>query len=196
MSRPATGTVSARDRILDAAEALFYEDGLHVGISRIIARAEVNPNTLYRHFPSKDLLVAAALEKWSVEWLHWLRQSTDRPGGPPETRIAALWDTLDEWFATDGFRGSFIVNAAAVLGGRPAHPARAVIARHRLALHRVLEDLARSAGARPPSGLADDLQVLLDGAIAMATVDRRPAVVAGLRALASTAAGITSGITC
>jgi hypothetical protein len=102
-----------------------------------------------------------------------------------------LWDALDEWFASPGFRGSFIVNAAGVLGSTPGHPAEEVIARHRSELHGLLEDLARSGGAHDPPRLADDLQVLLDGAVAMATVDRRSATVAGLRALANTAAGIT-----
>lgn len=190
MSRPASGSTPARDRILDAAEALFYQEGFHVGISRVIARAEVNANTLYRHFASKDVLVAAALEQWSAKWLRWFRQATVRPGGEPEYRIAVLWDALDEWLASPGFRGSFIVNAAGVLGRTPGHPAQEVIARHRLELHGLLEDLARTAGARDPSALADDLQLLLDGAIAMATVDRRPAPLAGLRALASAAAGI------
>jgi AcrR family transcriptional regulator len=195
MSRPATVTISPRDRILDAAGRLFYEEGLHVGISRIIASAEVTPNTLYRHFPGKDILVAAALDQWSAGWLDWLRQSIDGPGRQPEMRVAALWDTLGQWFAADGFRGSFIANAAAALGGSPDHPAQAVIARHRLALRQLLEDVATSAGAEdaPGPGLADELQLLVDGAIAMATVDRRPAMVAGFRVPAATAAGITSG---
>lgn len=189
MPRPATAMIAPRDRILNAAKKLFYEEGMQVGINRITARADVTPTTLYRHFGSKDRLVAAVLEQWSAEWLRWLRHWVDRPGTQSEARLSSLWDALDQWFATDGFRGSLIANAATGLGGYPDHPAQAVITEHRMALRRFLEDLARSAGAPEPSGLAAELQVLLDGAVAMAAVDHRPAVVAGVRALADTAVG-------
>jgi len=187
--RPATAIIGPRDRILDAATKLLYVEGIQVGINRIIARADVTPTTLYRHFGSKDRLVAAVLERWSAEWLRRLRHWVDRPGTQSEARLSALWDALDQWLATDGFRGSLIANAATGLGGYPDHPAQAVIAEHRMALRRFLEDLARSAGAHEPSGLAAELQVLLDGAVAMAAVDHRPAVVAGVRALADAAVG-------
>jgi AcrR family transcriptional regulator len=180
-------TIGPRDRILNAAKELLYEEGIQVGVSRIIARADVTPTTLYRHFGSKDKLVAAALQRWSTEWLLWLHDQVNQQVGEPERRVAALWDALDQWFATEGFRGSFIANAATELCGNLRHPGQAVIAEHRMALRRLLEDLARSAGAYDPSDLAAELQLLLDGAIAMAAVDHRPAVVAGARRLGTTA---------
>ena len=188
MSRQATATMGPRDRILSAATGLFYEEGVHVGINRVIARADVTPTTLYRHFSSKDELVAAALERWSDGWLRWLRDRLDQRSQAGEVRMAVLWDALDEWFATAGFRGSFVANAATELCGRPDHPAQRVIAEHRMALRRLLEDLARRAGAHEPSALAADLQLLLDGAVAMATVDHLPGIVSGARGLGSSAA--------
>ncbi len=190
MPRPATTNGGPRDRILNAATTLFYEEGIQVGINRIIAGADVTPTTLYRHFGSKDKLVAAALAQWSAEWLRWLQDRVDRE--EPEVRLAVPWDALDQWFASEGFRGSFIANVATSLYGNPDHPAQAVIAEHRMALRRLLEDLAKSAGAHEPSGLAAELQVLLDGAVAMAAVDHRPAVVAGVRALADAAVRASS----
>lgn len=187
MPRLATTTIGPRDRILNAATTLFYEEGIQVGINRIIARADVTPTTLYRHFASKDKLVAAALEQWSAEWLQWLHDRVEQSGEEPEVRLAALWDALDQWFAIEGFRGSFIANAATGLGGKLDHPAQAVIAEHRMTLHQLLEDLAKSVGVHEPTSLATELQVLLDGAVAMAAVDHRPAVVAGVRALANAA---------
>ena len=68
----ATGTVSrppsaARERILDTADRLFYDEGIHaVGIQRIVAEAAVTRVTLYRHFPSKDDLISAYLERESA----------------------------------------------------------------------------------------------------------------------------------
>jgi AcrR family transcriptional regulator len=186
--RQATVTMGPRDRILRAATDLFYEEGVHVGINRVIARADVTPTTLYRHCSSKDELVAVALERWSDGWLRWLRDRLDQRSPTGEVRMAVLWDALDEWFATSGFRGSFVANAATELCGRPDHPAQRVIAEHRMALRRILEDLARRAGAYEPPALAADLQLLLDGAVAMATVDHLPGIVSGTRGLGSSAA--------
>jgi len=187
LPRPATATIGPRDRILNAAKELLYEEGIQIGINRIIARADVTPTTLYRHFGSKDKLVAAALERWSAEWLQWLHGQVNQQVGAPAMCVAALWDALDQWFATERFRGSFIANAATELCGSPNHPGQAVIAQHRMALRQLLEDLARKAGAYDPSDLAAELQLLLDGAVAMAAVDHRPAVVAGARRLGNTA---------
>jgi AcrR family transcriptional regulator len=177
-----------RDRILDAATALFSREGVQaVGVDRVIAAAEVAPMTLYRHFDGKDELVAAALERWSDDWLRWLREQLDRRGADPWARLAALWEALEAWFGAEGFRGSFVANAATELRGRPDHPAQRVIGAHRAALRRLLQEVTGAAGAADPAGLAAQLQVLRDGAVAVAAVDRRPDVAASARTLAAAA---------
>ena len=180
-----------RERILTTASELFYQEGIAaVGVNRIIAEAQVAPMTLYRQFGSKDGLVAATLEQWSTGWLHLLAEALDRRGDDPQQRFEGLWDALEEWFSSDGFRGSFIANAATELRSEPDHPAHAIIAAHRQALRQLLEDLAKLAGAYDAAVLAAQLQVLIDGATAAAAVDRDPAAAHGARALAS--AAITS----
>lgn len=177
-----------RDRILAAATRLFEADGVQaVGINRIIAEADVAPMTLYRQFGSKDELVAAALEQWSVRWLHWLTARLDRYGNDPERRFAGLWDALEEWLHSEEFRGSLVANAATELRGKPHHPAHGAIARHRAAVRHLLEDLARMAGAVDPEGLAEQLHVVVEGALAAAAVERRSAGTLGVHALANAA---------
>jgi len=177
-----------RERILSTASELFYQEGIAaVGVNRIIAEAEVAPMTLYRQFGSKDGLVAATLEQWGTGWLHFLAEALDRAGDDPTDRFEGLWDALEAWFASDGFRGSYIANAATELRSEPDHPAHAIIAAHRQALRQLLEDLAKLAGAYDPAVLAAQLQVLIDGATAAAAVDRDPAAAKGARALASAA---------
>ncbi|HEV8164585.1 MAG TPA: TetR/AcrR family transcriptional regulator [Actinomycetota bacterium] len=177
-----------RDRILDAATRLFYQKGIEVvGVNPVIDEADVAPMTLYRQFVSKDRLVAAALEQWSANWLHMLNDRIDRAGDDPRRRFDALWEALEDWFASDGFRGSFVTNAAIELRSKPDHPAHKVILAHRMAVHHLLEDLAKLAGAADPENLATQLQVLVDGAITVAAADRRPGVAAEVRALATTA---------
>jgi AcrR family transcriptional regulator len=182
-----------RDRILSTATTLFHQEGIGVvGVNRIISQADVAPMTLYRQFGSKDALVAATLEQWGTQWLHWLADAMDRRGDDPQDRFDGLWDALEEWFASDGFRGSFIANAATELRGEPDHPANARIAHHRLALRQLLEDLAKASGAYDPAVLAAQLQVLIDGAVAAAAVDRDPAAAHGARELARAAVNASS----
>jgi AcrR family transcriptional regulator len=177
-----------RDRILDAATRLFSQKGIEVvGVNPVIDEADVAPMTLYRQFGGKDRLVAAALEQWSANWLHMLNDRIDRAGDDPRRRFDALWDALEDWFASDGFRGSFVTNAAIELRSKPDHPAHKVILAHRMAMHHLLEGLAKLAGAGDPEHLATQLQVLVDGAITVAAADRRPGVAAEVRALATTA---------
>jgi AcrR family transcriptional regulator len=182
-----------RDRILDAATRLFYQKGIEVvGVNPVIDEADVAPMTLYRQFVSKDRLVAAALEQWSTNWLHSINDRIDRAGDDPQRRFDALWDALEDWFATDGFRGSFVTNAAIELRSKPDHPAHKVVLAHRMAVEHLLEDLAKLAGASDPANLAAQLQVLVDGAITVAAADRRPGVAADVRALATTALAAAS----
>jgi AcrR family transcriptional regulator len=177
-----------RDRILTTATALFHSEGIGaVGVNRIIGQADVAPMTLYRQFGGKDALVAAALEQWSIQWLHRLADAMDRRGDDPSDRFDALWDELESWFASDGFRGSFVANAATELRGEPDHPAQTRITQHRQALRQLLEDLAKTAGAHDPAVLAAQLQILIDGAISAAAVDRDPTAAAGARTLAKAA---------
>jgi AcrR family transcriptional regulator len=174
-----------RDRILNAATRLFYRKGIPVvGVNHVAVEADVALMTLYRHFGNKDKLVAEALEQWSAEWLHSLNDKIDRCGDDPDRRVAGLWDALEDWLATEGFCGSFVDNAATELRGKHDHPAMKVITEHRMALHQLLEGLAKVACVRDPAGWAEQVQILIDGVVSVAVVDGRLDVAPGIRALA------------
>jgi AcrR family transcriptional regulator len=184
-----------RERLLTTATALLDKEGIQsVGINRLIAEAGVALMTLYRQFGDKDTLVAASLQHWSTDWLQWLTEQLDRHGKDPEARFNGLFDALGDWFTSDRFHGSFIASAATELRGEPGHPAHRVIEGHRLAVRQLLEDLAKAAGSKAPGELATQLQVLIDGAIAMAAFDhsRAPAEGARTLALAAKAAAATA----
>ena len=177
-----------RERILTTATALFQAEGIGaVGVNRIIGQADVAPMTLYRQFGGKDALVAATIEQWSVAWLHRLADAMDRRGDDPGDRFDGLWDELEAWFTEDGFRGSFVANAATELRSEPDHPAQSRIVQHRRALRQLLEDLAKVTGAYDSAVLAAQLQVLIDGAVSAAAVDRDPTAARGARGLAKAA---------
>ena len=185
-------TVTPRERLLTTATTLLDKEGIQsVGINRLIAEAGVALMTLYRQFGDKDTLVAASLEHWSTDWLQWLTDRLNGYGNDPEARFNGLFDALGEWFMSDDFHGSFIASAAVELRGVPNHPAHRVIDGHRLAVRQLLEDLATETGAKNPEDLATQLQVLIDGAIAMASFDpsREPAEEARKLALGARADG-------
>jgi AcrR family transcriptional regulator len=181
------GTSRARQRILDAATRLFREEGIHAtSVDRVIAEADVAPMTVYRHFAGKDELVTATLERWSEQWLGWLRSEAARGGDDPRARLEGLWDALEKWFADEGFRGSYVDHVATELRAKPGHPAQPTIAAHRAALRELLREIAAQAGAASPTGAALQLHILIDGATALAVVDRQPGAAASARAMAAT----------
>ena len=176
-----------RERILAAATRLFADEGIHAtSVDRVIAEAGVAPMTVYRHFAGKDELVTATLERWSGEWLGWLRDEAGDDGDDAGARLDGLWDALEKWFANEGFRGSYVDNVATELRAKPGHPAQPTIAAHRAALRELLREIAAEAGAASPTGAALQLQILIDGATALAIVDRQPGAPASARAMTTT----------
>jgi hypothetical protein len=134
---------------------------------------------------------AAELERSSERWLAWLGGELARR--PPGSAVLALWDVLEEWFASDDFAGSAV--AAAVVappdGRGPA--AHAALVRHRQATRRLLEDLARSSGAGDPAALAGQLLILVEGAMAGALIDRHPGAARHARELTQLALEASAG---
>jgi hypothetical protein len=134
-----------------------------------------------------DDFEVAALRQSSERWLLWLNAELLRRGDTPRSRLLGLWDALEDWFTTEEFATSLLASGAMELRSDPDHPAHAVIAAHRQGLRQLLEDLAKAAWAYDTAILAAQLQVLVDGAIAAAAVDRDPAAARGARDLARAA---------
>jgi len=164
-------TKKPRDRILDAADELFYTRGIHaVGIDEIVARSGTAKTTLYAHFPSKDHLIASYLQRRSEEWRQYLSEELARRGGPPVERIDAVFAVLAEGCASPGFRGCPFINAAAEYPD-PTHPGRVVSDAHRQWVREVLRDLTAEAGVAEPDALAGRLILLYDAAMVGAQFD-------------------------
>jgi len=155
---------SARERILAVASDLFYRQGVRaVGIDTIIAAAGVAKMSLYRAFPSKDDLVAAYLERRNVEfWARWERTLAPYPD-EPRRQLETLLDAIMRRTLTEAYRGCPFLNTATEFPGSTL-PADAVIRAHKHQVNARLRTLAAGAGARDPQALADQLQLLIDGA--------------------------------
>jgi hypothetical protein len=122
---------------------------------------------------SKDP-TAADLERSSERWLAWLARETARRQQRPESALSTLWDVLEEWFTSDEFASSPLTTAVVAPPDGRGPAAHAALIRHRQAMRRLLEDLARTAGATDPTALAVQLLTLIEGAMAGVLIDRQP----------------------
>jgi AcrR family transcriptional regulator len=156
---------SARERILDAAGCLFYEQGFRaVGIDTIIAEAGVAKMTLYSHFPSKDDLIVAYLERSDSEGWKWIEDATAGEA-TPRGKLIAMFDALSERADSAACLGC-PVQATAAEFPDPNHPGHRVALASKQKVRAHLLDLAEQAGLRAPEALADQLMLLMDGAYA------------------------------
>ncbi|MDJ0384149.1 TetR/AcrR family transcriptional regulator [Streptomyces sp. G-G2] len=162
----------ARTRLLDAAEALFYAEGVQaVGMDRIRAESGVPLKRLYRVFPAKEALLTAYLERRDRRWTANLRAAV---AAAPEP-VTAVFDWLAEWFAEPGFRGCAFLNAHGELGAGPAGVTE-VVRRHKRELRALLGELTGPpSSASASSELADRLMILVEGATAIAALHPGPA---------------------
>ncbi len=153
-----------RDRILSVARDLFYERGVRaVGVDEIAAAAGTNKMTLYRHFASKDLLVAECLRAFARESeAEWDRLAAAYPGDPL-AQLTAWLTKMTDHIVADGGRGCALANAAVELAEKD-HPARKVIEEVKRAQRNRLVGLCEAAALTEPEFLADELFLLLEGA--------------------------------
>lgn len=181
-----------RERILDAADDLFYARGIHaVGIDEIVARSGTAKTTLYAHFPSKDALIASYLQRRSEKWRQYLTEELARRGGTPVERIDAVFEVLAEGCDTPGFRGCPFINATAEYPD-PAHPARVVADAHRQWVRDLHAALASEAGVLDSYGLAGRLTLLYDAAMVGAQFDPDGLAPANAREAARTLVEVAS----
>jgi AcrR family transcriptional regulator len=173
---------SARDRLLAAADELFYAEGVHtVGIDRIIERAGVAKASLYSTFGSKDELVKAYLEG-----RHAVRRARIMKGlerfETPRDRLLGVFDVLGEIAGSPGFRGCAFYNASAESG--PGGPVEEVSTANRAWTRGLFTELARDTGAADPATLADQLMILYDGSTVGARMDHGAAAATLARSIA------------
>jgi AcrR family transcriptional regulator len=167
-TNPPVGT--ARERLLAAAHALFYEEGIHtVGIDRVIERAGVAKASLYSTFGSKDELVQAYLSERAEMRRERITARVEKET-EPRAKLLAIFDELCTLVERPNFRGCAFINASAE-GPRESSITRAC-AFQRTWLRELMTMLAREMGAEDPTFLANQLQLVYDGALVAASMDR------------------------
>ncbi|MFF3941107.1 TetR/AcrR family transcriptional regulator [Streptomyces phaeofaciens] len=154
-------------RVLDAAEELFYSQGIHaVGMDAIRSASAVSLKRLYQTFPSKDGLVEAYLRRRDARWLRELALYADAHDSPAQ-RILAVFDWLFRWFSEPDFRGCGFINSFGELGATSQTVADIAKA-HKQSFRQYIADLVVAAEA--PTWLADQLFLLAEGAMTTAAI--------------------------
>jgi AcrR family transcriptional regulator len=177
MSRwPAKEQMQAR--ILETADRLFYGRGIRaIGVEAVASQIGISKRTLYNHYPSKDALIAAYLSRRLIEL-----KITDQP---PLEQILGVFDGLERSVASGRFRGCPFVNAVAELGQEVREANKLALAfkeRRRLWFRELLSRL----DVADANGVATQLSLVLDGAIATSLVRADPAFVRAARDAAAT----------
>lgn len=156
--------IPPRARLLAVAAELFYRHGIRaIGVEAIAEAAGTNKMTLYRHFASKDELVAECLREVAREGAQrWKRYEEVYPGNA-RAQIGAWLTEMADILADKNHRGCALANAAIELPDK-THPARRVVEEFKLTQRRHLAHLCKEAGLNDPEMLADELYLLVEGA--------------------------------
>jgi AcrR family transcriptional regulator len=160
--------IAMKDRILETADRLFYLQGIRaIGVDTIAAEIGISKRTLYNHFPSKDALISAYLERRFVQ-----PPPSDKP---PAEQILGTFDSLERRFASKDFRGCPFVNAVAELGTEDQSVRKVAIA-FKESRRLWFRDLLLQLGVTDAEALATQLALLVDGSIAQDLVRNDPAM--------------------
>jgi len=158
---------STRQKLLETAEALFYAEGFHaVGLDRILRAVGITKQGFYRHFASKEDLVADVIHWHDRWWRDNCRQLLAHRAGPDARRqLDEFVGLLIEVLEGDEFHGCFFINAVAQFPSKsdPIHRA-ALAAKNNI--EAMIRDMALGAGADDPAAFARELSIIFEGGFA------------------------------
>ena len=163
-TQPLGRGAATKERIVDAAADLFYAQGLRaVSADKIIDKAGITKVTFYRHFPSKDDLIVAYLERRAAWEQTVILAASEAAHGDVDETLRLVSQGIGQEACSAGFRGCPFINAAAEYSDAE-HPVRKVVDAHRSWFLSMLNKLTASVGIHDPS-VADELMMLRDGAM-------------------------------
>jgi AcrR family transcriptional regulator len=187
----AKGVDQVRERILRTASELFYREGARaVGVDLVVERAGVAKTSLYRHFRTKDDLIAAFLEREDEQfWQQW-DNVAQRHRSDAQAELDAHMQWIGERVGRKNYRGCPQLNMAAEFP-EAEHPAQVVAVSHKQELRRRLKGIADRLRVRRPDDLAAQLLLLVNGAFVSSHVvaadEAVPVLIAASHALIAAA---------
>ncbi len=170
MARPSS---TARDRILTAANKLFYAEGIRaVSLDAIAGKAGITKKTVYYHFKSKDDLIEAYLVSRDQPNLDLFQSWFEEADGGLPDKVQAIFRNLSASARHPKWKGCGFLRTAAELADMPGHPAMKVGAAHKKKFEAWMAAEFEASGVERFQDLARHVVLLLDGAFSTMLVHR------------------------
>lgn len=164
-----------RDRILDAANRLFYAEGIgRASVDAVAEKAGVTKRTLYYHFRSKDDLIAAYLYSRDQPNLDQFAKWFEAGEGGPAGKVAAMFEGLAKAARSPRWKGCGFLRTAAELANKPGHPAVKIGAAHKKKFEAWLAEKLAEADCADAPLLARQIALLMEGAFSAMLIHRDP----------------------
>lgn len=177
---------SKREHLLDVAVELFNEHGFHAtGVDRVMTAARMSKKTIYNYFRSKDELILASLRHHDSIFRNEFMSRVERASQDPMARLLAVFDAAEEWFRSPNFYGCIFINAAGEFS-KADSPIRQVCRDFKRMMMSFIHDQCRQIPVAQPDSLANQLALVLEGAIATAQVSGADAAADTARTVAHT----------
>ena len=165
---------SRREHLITTALKLFGESGYHrTGIDTIVKCAGVSKKTLYNHFRSKEELIVAVLRHYDGVFRNGFMRQVESAADSPREQLLSVFDVTESWFSEDSFYGCMFINAIGEYSDRTS-AIREVCKEFKRLMRSYIRDLCQQSGAADPDTLADEIALLLEGAIVTAQVSQKP----------------------
>src|SRR5258708_25066203 len=172
MARDARTT---REQIIQAADALFYGEGIRsASMDAIAAKASVTKHPIYYHFPRRNDLIAAYLTDGDQPTFARQAAWLDETKGDLPEQVLGLFENLARAMNTPRWKGCGFIRAAAELAGTPGHPALKIGSAHKKRVEARLEGRIATTGLSEPALRARPVMILLDGPAAPVLSHRAP----------------------
>ena len=172
--RRKTGASSKRAQLIETAIELFAKDGFHAtGIDTIVERSGVTKKTLYTHFRSKEELILATLHHYAGRFRNEFMRQVTRQARTPKTRLLAIFDVAEKWFKKPDFYGCMFINATGEYSERDAL-IRPICIEYKRLMNGYIQELCQQAVEQDSNKLAEEIALLLEGAIVTAQVSQQP----------------------
>jgi len=173
-----------REHLIEVATELFNQFGYHAsGIDQIIEQAGIAKTTLYRYFSSKDELIVEVLRRIDEKFRLDMRHAVVESANAPIQKILASFDFLHEWFKETTFFGCPFMSAAGEFNSKTSPVFQEALLHKRLMLA-YFEELTRAANLKNPLQLAEEINLLHEGATAIAHINGDPDIASKAKAAA------------
>jgi AcrR family transcriptional regulator len=160
-----------KEKIIHVATNLFEAKGINsCGVDLIVNESGVARATLYRHFPSKDILINAYLRSKADTFFEWLNSGLRNQSGKPSENLVALCLLMEEWISTPDFKG-LPFHIGTIEFPEADHPVNQFSIALAKELQKFFTKFAEEAGAPDPAGLSQQIIMLFEGAALVERVD-------------------------